>query len=200
MKKMIDADRLIKRLQWRIDEYIAKYPDKKNSVAVESVRELIHVIDLEAGKKKTCDLWEKIPRDLVDDVFRRCPEASAEMDSSFLGFEEIYQRVAKEVPHNMTIIDFGCAYAFQSWYFRDFELYIGVDNGVPSGGRLWTENSAHYTTSIQDYIKDYNSDGMYEDIFAICSYVQDEKARELVRKCYPRHYVYYPGIIDDWRL
>lgn len=48
MKKMIDADKLIKKLNNRIDEFVKKHPEKKYSVEVESIRELIHIIRLEA--------------------------------------------------------------------------------------------------------------------------------------------------------
>lgn len=44
----VDADKLIKKLDNRIDEFIKKHPVKKNGVEVESIRELIHVIELEA--------------------------------------------------------------------------------------------------------------------------------------------------------
>lgn len=45
--KAVDVDKLIKKLNNRIDEFIKKYPDKKDGVAVESIRELIHIIRLE---------------------------------------------------------------------------------------------------------------------------------------------------------
>lgn len=48
MKKMIDAEKLIKRLDNRIDEFIKKYPDKKDCEAVVMMQELIHLIRLEA--------------------------------------------------------------------------------------------------------------------------------------------------------
>jgi len=48
MKKMIDAEKLIKKLDNRIDEFVKKHPDKKDCEAVAMMQELIHVIKLEA--------------------------------------------------------------------------------------------------------------------------------------------------------
>ena len=47
MKKMIDAEKLIKKLDNRIDEFIKNHPDQKNSEPVMMMQELIHIIRLE---------------------------------------------------------------------------------------------------------------------------------------------------------
>lgn len=52
MKKMIDAEKLIKKLDSRIDEFTKKHPEKKDSVEVESIRELIHIIELEVENER----------------------------------------------------------------------------------------------------------------------------------------------------
>ena len=46
--KTVDADKLIKKLDNRIDEFIKKHPDKKDCEAVVMMQELIHLIRLEA--------------------------------------------------------------------------------------------------------------------------------------------------------
>lgn len=145
-----------------------------------------------------CDLYNKIPHHLIKEIFNNS-DASAEMDYTFLGFEEIYQKVAKEVQKSMIIIDFGCCYAFQSWYFRDFKQYIGVDACTPTEQRLKIPKSAHYDMSIQRFIEWGYAPTNRENVFTICSYVPDEEARKMVVKNFENHYVYYPGIVDDWR-
>jgi len=46
--KTVDADKLIKKLDSRIDEFIKKHPDKKYCEPVVMIQELIHLIRLEA--------------------------------------------------------------------------------------------------------------------------------------------------------
>lgn len=144
----------------------------------------------------TCELFKLIPRERIDHVFKASKTASAELDYTFLGFENIYKAVTLFVPKDKIIIDLGCGYAFQSWYFKDYQKYIGVDRAMSFSDVLETENSEFYFTSIQDFIRrippilQYNK----ENIFAICSYVPDAEARELVRKAFPYCLVYYPTV------
>lgn len=80
--------------------------------------------------EKPCELFKLIPRDKLDRVFELSQTVVAECDYTFLGFENVYKSATLFVPREKVIIDFGCAYAFQSWYFRDYRKYIGVDNSV----------------------------------------------------------------------
>lgn len=66
-----------------------------------------------------CELFNLIPKEKVDRVFQTSQTVGAECDISFLGFEEVYKAVTMFVPKSKIIIDCGCAYAFQSWYFKD---------------------------------------------------------------------------------
>lgn len=141
-----------------------------------------------------CELFKLIPREKINKIFTTSQTVGAECDHTFLGFEEIYKAVTLFVPKDKIIIDFGCAYAFQSWYFRDYRKYIGVDNGVRCQDVLETENSEFYFMSIQEFIRKIFPILGYrkEEMFAICSYVPDEEAREMVRKCFLYCLVYYP--------
>ena len=140
-----------------------------------------------------CELFKLIPKEKLDELFKNS-HASAELDSSFLAFEDVYKSVLSFVPKSKIIIDFGCAYATQSWYFRDYKKYIGIDNTSNEKSVIHTENSEYYFTSIQNFITNIFStlNISKKDIFAICSYVSDEKAREMVRKNFPNCLVYYP--------
>lgn len=141
-----------------------------------------------------CELFKLIPKEKIDHVFQTSNTVSAECDIEFLGFEDVYKAVTLFVPKSKVIIDCGCAYAFQSWYFRDYRKYIGVDNGVCSTDVLEAENSEFYFMSIQGFIKNVFPALGYglDDVFAVCSYVPDDGARESVRKFFPHCLVYYP--------
>lgn len=45
-------DNIIKKLDDRIFEFIKKHPEKKNGAEVESIRELIHTIELEVENER----------------------------------------------------------------------------------------------------------------------------------------------------
>lgn len=143
---------------------------------------------------RNCELFNIIPRKKLDYVFKKSSTCGAECDSSFLGFENIYRAVKSIVPEYKVIIDLGCCYAFQSWYFRDHKKYIGVDNGIQDKIVLHTKNSKFYFMSIQKFISEVFPKLGYEkeDVFAICSYVPDEEARRMTREFFPYCLVYYP--------
>lgn len=149
--------------------------------------------------KEPCELFKLIPKEKIKKVFEASETVGAECDFTFLGFEDVYKAATLFVPKSRVIIDFGCAYAFQSWYFRDYRKYIGVDNGVKKNDVLKTENSDFYFMSIQNFIREIFPilGYMEEEIFAICSYVPDEEAREMVRKFFPYCLVYYPERSDS---
>lgn len=141
-----------------------------------------------------CELFKLIPRDKIDKIFSESNTATAELNYTFLGFEKVYKAVTMFVPKSKIIIDLGCGYAFQSWYFKDYKKYIGVDCSTSYTDVLKTENSQFFFMSIQKFIKEQFLKLEYkkEDIFAVCSYVPDEKARMMVKEYFPYCLVYYP--------
>lgn len=143
-----------------------------------------------------CELYKLIPKDKIDRVFQVSKTASSELDCTFLGFEEVYRAVTLFVQKDRIIIDFGCGYAFQSWYFKDYRKYIGVDVGHEAEdvlNVLETGNSDFYNMRIQQFIAMFPRMGYEpEEVFAICSYVPDTDAQRLVRETFPHCLVYYP--------
>ena len=154
-----------------------------------------------------CELYKLIPREKISRIFEKSETAGAELDYTFLGFEEVYKAVKMFVPKSRVIIDFGCGYAFQSWYFRDYRKYIGVDSNITENDILRTGNAEFYFMSIQKFIDNRvrkDRFGFYhiiisateaeriENVFAICSYVPDTEAQRLVRETFPHCLVYYP--------
>lgn len=150
---------------------------------------------------KPCERFSLVPREKLDYLFEHSG-ASAELDYTFLGFEDVYRDVLNFVPKDKTIIDLGCGYAAQSYYFRENEKYIGVDTCGNNDTVIHTENSEFYFISIQAFIKDvFPALGIDPtDVFAVCSCVPDKAARELVAETFPYCRVYYPGEISVWKL
>lgn len=48
---MIDENVIVGKLQKRIDNFIKDHPDKKNCAEIQSVQELIHLIEQEAEEQ-----------------------------------------------------------------------------------------------------------------------------------------------------
>lgn len=143
---------------------------------------------------ETCELFKLIPREKIAHVFQTSKTAGMECDCTFLGFEQIYKAVTMFVPRGKVIVDLGCVYAFQSWYFRDYRKYIGIDSGLSVKDVLQTENSEFYFVTIQHFIKNVFPALGYslDNVFAVCSYVPDKYARKIVRDFFPHCLVYCP--------
>lgn len=147
-----------------------------------------------------CHLIEEkiIPKEEINRVFRDSESASAEIDLSFLCFEDYYEEVRKNTSLDTTILDLGCAYAPQCWYFKDYTQYIGVDYPFMNNVRFQTENTTFYLMSIQEFIKNIlpTLDLDLSKTVAICSMVPDKEALELVKEIFLRHYVVYPTLTE----
>jgi len=139
------------------------------------------------------DDFQKINDNLLKELFTQYPKMAKEVmeqdmcdiDGDFLGFVDIYYHLSKIIPKDWTIIDFGCAYAPQAYYFRNHKKYIGVD--VSDCKKFTFKNSEYITSSIEDY----NCVDTTR-LFAICSYVPAD--RDKLRKCYRNLFVYYPSV------
>jgi hypothetical protein len=133
-------------------------------------------------------LLNKIPTQEIDRVFKsdRC-----EIDIEFIGFINIYKNLSQIIPKHFTVIDFGCAYNPQSYYFIDHKKYIAVDNDS-SISRFHPPNCDIFVMDIKTWI-DNNIDLFdIEETFAICSYVPSMQT-ELVRNNFKNVFVFYPS-------
>lgn len=45
---MVDETKIIKKLQRRIDDFIAKHPEEKDCISVRTIEEFIHMLQMEA--------------------------------------------------------------------------------------------------------------------------------------------------------
>lgn len=141
---------------------------------------------------ETCELYKIIPIKELDRVFKG--SASAELDHTFLCFEDIYKSLSAVIPKHWTILDIGCAYAAQAYYFTEHKKYIGVCPNIVGDEfiHFQTDNMEFYELTAQEYIPKYIETLDVERTFAICSYVPDKEAQSLVRECFPNCFVYYP--------
>jgi len=120
---------------------------------------------------------------------------SGDIDPSFLGFMDTYELLAKLIPANWTVYDFGCGYGFQCYFFRKHKRFIMVnpehreeyDVFAP---KEWCEYQAKTTG---EFINSNVLTGRQN--FAICNYVppwHGENSGALVRKHFEYCYVFYP--------
>lgn len=116
-----------------------------------------------------------------------------ELDCEFMGFLNIYKPLSILIPKEHIIIDFGCNLAAQSFFFSKHKKYIGVD--LCELKRFHTDNTEHYYKSIQDFIKnDFpKMKGNNLEYCAICSYVPDREATDLVRRTFQNVFCFYPA-------
>lgn len=148
-------------------------------------------------KEKMDEVFEYLPIKEADRLFKKNYRMSGNMDYSHMGFTRVYKSLLNIVPKHYTIIDLGCCYAPQCYFFKGYEAYIGVD--VDDEERFAVDNTTHYQMSIQKFIKEVLPELHLnlKECFAICSYVPDAEATELARRTFPNILVYYPS--GSWR-
>lgn len=139
--------------------------------------------------KISLNLYEKLEKEYPDQTKKIMAAGSGDISPEFLGFVNIYRRLAEIIPKDWTVIDLGCAYAPQSYYFRKHKKYIGVNIGTDNVWR--TANSQFYFMKISDYIKAHKAQSKE---FAICSYVPPwgDDNMKLVKENWKNVFVYYP--------
>lgn len=130
-----------------------------------------------------------IPEDQQYEVFNqdRC-----DIDGEFIGFTDIYESLSKIIPVHFTVVDLGCAYNPQCYYFINHKQYIAVDDNFQLK-RFKTPNCTLYNMSINDFIL-YHLDNLDLDkTFAICSYVPTN--RDMIRTSFKNLFIYYPSSV-----
>lgn len=138
-------------------------------------------------------LLNKIPQDQIDKVF---DQAECDIDGEFIGFIAIYEKLSKIIPKHFTIIDLGCAYNPQCFYFTKHKAYIAVDESPCE--KFQSENCAIYNMKIKKFIDLYVCDFNLNETFAICSYVPcSGDCNELIRQTFKNLFVYYPHNIQE---
>ena len=133
-------------------------------------------------------LLTKFPEELK----RVSNQEMCDIDSSFLGFVDTYYHLSKIIHKDWVVVDLGCAYAPQGYYFRNHTEYIGVNPEIRE--RFTFKNTKHLDMTIQEFMKEYKDKLNFNKTFAIMNYVppwHDLDYKE-VRSFFPNLYCFYP--------
>lgn len=147
-----------------------------------------------------CKTFNLIPISEIERVFTESDSASGDIDMSFLCFEEVYEKVKEYCNEETIVIDLGCSYMAQAYWFTDCKKYIGVDLPFRNNVKFKTDNSELYLMSGQRFITEkLPSLGLdMENVIAVCSYVPDKELQQLVAHTFKYNYVKYCNeIISD---
>lgn len=141
-----------------------------------------------------------IPKEQQDRVFG---QPMCDIDGEFMGFLDIYEHLAAIIPTHWTIIDLGCAYAPQSFLFRNHAKYIGVDlpwdnpelHPDHKTERFIADNTTIYEMTIAGFIENHIKEFDLKTTFAICSYVPPWGGdnMKLARENFTNVFTYYPA-------
>ena len=134
-------------------------------------------------------LLSLIPQEQIDRVF---DQKYCDIDIEFMGFIDIYKKLSEIIPKHFTVVDLGCAYNPQCFYFKDHKKYIAVD--ISDCEKFKSDNCEIFNKSIEDFIKEDISDLNLNETFAICSYVPPWGGdnRKMVREAFQNQFIYYP--------
>ena len=112
-------------------------------------------------------LWDKFPKQSKK-IFAH---GSGDIGGDFLGFVDTYYYLAQMIPKDWRVIDFGCSYAPQAYYFQSHREYIGVN--ISSCPKWKFDNGTYFTKSIKDWIENAKKESFdfNHKTFAICNYV-----------------------------
>lgn len=114
----------------------------------------------------------------------------ADIEPDFMGFANTYQALSRLIPLDWTVLDLGCAYAPQAYYFRHHARYIGVDVW-PAHKRFHFSNTVHATQRIEHYACPAVAD--QPKVFCILNYVNCRaETAEKVRRLFRNLFVFYP--------
>lgn len=130
-----------------------------------------------------------------DQVCRVLSTPNCDIDPEFLGFVDFYAHLSALIPRHWTVIDLGCAYAPQAWYFRNHREYLGIDGFTPLPARFAFPNSRHLEQRIETFLDDYEAGRIAarKPVFAVMNYVPvNSVTKERVRATFPHLFVYYP--------
>jgi len=139
----------------------------------------------------TKELLDLIPKEQLNSVLG---QPDCDIEPYFLGFIDTYKALSTLIPTHFTVIDLGCGFNPQCFFFKDHLKYIAVDS-YPDIKRFMTDNCTFYDMDISDFIKKHISEFNLDETFAIMNYVPlwgKNTHNELTRKHFKNLYIYYP--------
>lgn len=177
---------------------------KKYPTWIKSHRELLvkRVNPEQIPRPVTTD-YEHYLRSLIpDEEWKRVmqSDASAEIDANNMTCGRgTYYMLSKMIPKDWTVIDFGCAYNPQSYFFKEHARHIAieppfVDNDFHFEFFRAPRTEVLYTTGqlfIKEILPELNLD--LDKTFAICNYVPSDDCCKMVRETFKNCFTFYPA-------
>jgi hypothetical protein len=133
------------------------------------------------------DLLGKLPKEQIEKVFH---QKYCDIDPEFLGFLHIYKALSEIIPRHWTVVDLGCAYNPQCFYFLNHKSYLAVD--IDKIEKFQSPNCILYNKSIQEFIREDTPSLNLSETFAILNYVPLSNTKS-VRETFNNLYIYYPS-------
>lgn len=157
--------------------------------------------EIKRYEKLVKDLLLKIPKEQIKEVFE---QEYCDIDYDFIGFIETYFHLSKIIPKHFDVIDLGCAYNPQCYYFTKHKSYTGVDLGIlpvyqPCEKKIEFKQfkslnckliHKHINTFLEEDAENYEKN----TTFVICNYsTQNQKILEKISKIFKNIYMFYPS-------
>lgn len=138
-------------------------------------------------------LYRALQALVPDQVESVMGQETCDIEPQFMGFVLTYARLARLIPKHWTVIDLGCCYAAQAWYFREHKRYIGVDlTSKAQLDRFTFGNTEHLAQDIKRTAAEW-AERDTSEVFAISNYVPtNEATKAAVREAFTNLYVFYP--------
>jgi len=135
------------------------------------------------------ELFNMLPKEQVDIVMR---QEMCDIEPVFLGFVSTYKLLSQIIPKHFTIVDLGCAYNPQCYYFKDHKKYVGVD--ILTKKVFMTPNCEFYNMTIDEFIDGNIHKFNIDETFAICNYVPVwyKLDANKIRRSFKNLFCYYP--------
>jgi SAM-dependent methyltransferase len=113
-----------------------------------------------------------------------------------MGFTEVYKHLAQIIPKGRIVVDLGCGYGAQAFYFRHHKQYIAVDLTIHAV--LPNHNFKYCMMSIKEWIDKELPKYHIEDLFAICNFVPpwNDDNEQLVRDNFKYLFINYASNCD----
>jgi len=135
------------------------------------------------------ELIKILPKKQLKDVLN---QEICDIDIEFMGFIGIYKNLSQIIPQHFTIIDLGCAYNPQCFYFQRHKSYIAVD--IDNTIKFKSKNCIIYEEGIEKFIQNEIQKYDLDETFVICSYVPlKDEINKLIRETFPNLFVFYPS-------
>lgn len=134
----------------------------------------------------TKHLLTLLPEDQKEHIFAY---PYCDISDDFIGFIDTYYYLSKMIPKHWTVIDFGCGYNAQCFFFTEHTRYIAVD--FPGHPRFCASNTELVDSPIQEYLEQWQ--GNVDTVFAISNYVTTTSTRQLISAIFPNCYCFYPA-------